>query len=130
MIILFTNYSGYANQLNKKISSDTLNIDGNFNIDYNTRDTTIKLQGYNDFNYNYCYIPNLKRYYFVTNNSIRRNNIIFLSLHIDVLETYKKQILNSKIRLKNNSVDNTTIFESEKIVNDEFVNIMVTLGGA
>lgn len=130
MNIIFTNYTGYANQLNKNISSDSIAIDGNFNIDYNTRDTIIKLQGYNVFNYNYCYIPELKRYYFITASNVRRNGLLYLSLHIDVLQTYKKQINNAKIRLKNNSVDNTTIFQSDKIVNDTFTNIMITLGGA
>lgn len=130
MIIDFTNYSGYSNQLNKKIDDKMLSIDGNFNINYNTRDTTIKLQGYNEFNYNYCYIPDLNIYYFITNSDIRRNGLVYITLHIDVLQTYKEQILKSKIRLKNNSVDNETIFESEQITTDNFINVLVSLGGA
>lgn len=130
MIINFTNYNGYSNQLNKNISENVLSINGNYNINYNTRDTIIKLQGYNEFNYNYCYVPNLDIYYFIVNTDIRRNGIVFLTLHIDVLQTYKEQILKAKIRLKNNSVDNTTVFESKKIVNDDFINVLVTLGGA
>lgn len=129
MDIIFYKYSGYNNQLNKKFGDDTLTVTGDFNIDFNTRDTTIKLQGYSDFDYNYCYIPNVKRYFFITNCNIRRNGIVFMSLHIDVLQTYKEQINNAKIRLKNNSTDNTTVFRSDDIVSDSFNTIMITLGG-
>lgn len=129
MDIIFYKYSGYSNQLNKNFSDDTLTITGDFNIDFNTRDTTVKLQGYNDFDYNYCYIPSIKRYFFITNCNIRRNGIVFITLHVDVLQTYKEQINNAKIRLKNNSTDNTTVFKSVDIVNDDFTTIMVALGG-
>lgn len=45
-----------------------------------------------NFNYNYCYIPILKRYYFVTSLNVYRNGIIEVSLSIDVLMTYKDKL--------------------------------------
>ena len=46
--------------------------------------------------YNYCYIPALNnRYYFITNMQIE-GKTIKISLHIDVLYTYKNIILSSQ----------------------------------
>lgn len=128
MDIIFYKYIGYTNQLNKTLENE-LTITGNFNINFDTRDTIIRIQGYNDFEYNYCYIPNINRYYFITNTDIRRNSIVFLSLHIDVLQTYKQEILNSKIRLENENTNNILTFQSEKIVNDNSSMILITIGG-
>lgn len=41
---------------------------------------------------NYCYIPLLNRYYFVTGISSVRNNLWELNCHCDVLETYKDNV--------------------------------------
>lgn len=128
MDIIFYKYIGYTNQLNKTLENG-LTITGNFNINFDTRDTIIRLQGYNDFEYNYCYIPNINKYYFITNTDIRRNGITFLSLHIDVLQTYKQDILNSKIRLENENTNNILTFQSEKIINDTSNMILITIGG-
>lgn len=128
MNIIFYNYNGYSNKLNKTLTGgDTLS--GDFNINYDTSDTVIKLRISNDFNYNYCYIPSLERYYFVTVKEIYRNGIVLLSLHIDVLQTYKEKILAASIRLADEKTQETKIFTSDDIVNGSFVNVMVTLGG-
>lgn len=47
-------------------------------------------------NYNFCYIPTFKRYYFIDNISIQRQNLFVLDLKVDVLESYKEDILKSK----------------------------------
>lgn len=46
-------------------------------------------------NYNYCFIPKFKRYYFLTDITIQRQNLFIINLDIDVLESYKNDILNS-----------------------------------
>lgn len=128
MNIVFYNYNGYTNKLNK-VLSDGFTVTGNFNIDYNTSDTVIKIANIETFNYNYCYVEDTNKYYFVEVKNINRNNILFLNLHIDVLQTYREKINNAKIRLANNKTNTSKVFNSEKIINDDFVNIMVTLGG-
>lgn len=45
--------------------------------------------------YNYCYIPDFKRYYFVNNITLQPGKRAILSCHVDVLMTYQIQILNS-----------------------------------
>ena len=62
--------------------------------------------------YNYCYIRELQRYYFIDNIIIESNNIKKYLLSIDVLMSYKNQIMNNK----------THIIESENILNADNIN--------
>lgn len=48
--------------------------------------------------YNYAYIPNFERYYFIVDVEVLNKRIVRLRLHTDVLETYKTDILNSTVR--------------------------------
>lgn len=47
-------------------------------------------------NLNYIYIPDFNRYYFVTDVSTIRNGIWVLSCRVDVLESFKSEILSQK----------------------------------
>lgn len=42
--------------------------------------------------YNYCYISAFNRYYFINDITSVRNNLWLLSMHVDVLESYKDKI--------------------------------------
>ena len=46
--------------------------------------------------YNYLYIPDFKRYYFINNIQSIRNNLWRIDTHVDVLHTYANEILNHK----------------------------------
>lgn len=94
-------------------------------------------------NYNYCYIPKFKRYYFLTNITIQRQNLFIIDLDIDVLESYKNDILNSVAYISQTINSNPyynrdyeteirkkcTIYKSS--ITNELNNniIMVTVGG-
>lgn len=54
-----------------------------------------------NFNYNYCYIEKLNRYYFISDITIERNNLLSIALKEDVLMTYKEQIKQSHGIIKN-----------------------------
>ena len=56
----------------------------------------IELQS-NAFQYNYCYIPAFGRYYFVQQAVILNNARLEYHLSVDVLATYKTEILNSEL---------------------------------
>ena len=42
---------------------------------------------------NYCYIPEFRRYYFIVNMESIHNTICTLQLHVDVLMSYKEQLM-------------------------------------
>lgn len=46
--------------------------------------------------YNYMYIPEFKRYYFITNMSLDKANNMIITTHVDVLMTYAESIPNIK----------------------------------
>ena len=45
--------------------------------------------------YNYAYIPEFRRYYFITDMQSYRNNFVLLSLSVDVLFSFRNEILNN-----------------------------------
>lgn len=51
---------------------------------------------------NYCYIPEFGRYYFVNNITSIRKNLWEFTMHVDVLTTYKRQILNNYAIIERN----------------------------
>lgn len=57
--------------------------------------------------YNYCFIRELNRFYFIDDVVIENNGIRNYKLSIDVLMTYKTEIMNNK----------THIIESENVIN-------------
>lgn len=54
---------------------------------------------------NYVYIAEFKRYYFITDFTVSRTNLVSLHLHVDVLESFKTELLKCSCitsRQKNN----------------------------
>lgn len=45
--------------------------------------------------YNYCYIPDFSRYYFVVDVASIRNNLWAITLKVDVLMSFQESILNT-----------------------------------
>ena len=68
-------------------------------------------------NVNYMYIKEFGRYYYMTDIVSLRNNLIEISGHVDVLSTYRSQILANDAILaragKSNSYYNTYLEDSE-----------------
>ena len=54
---------------------------------------------------NYVYIPDFNRYYFINDITSVRQNLWRLSLHVDVLMSYKKEINNIKAFVSRNEFD-------------------------
>lgn len=102
----------------------------------------IHSENYIDFNY--AYIEQFHRYYFVDNVVIYPNNIYQISLNVDVLETYKESILKNTVHVtrKENSnpyeynTNSITQYQNEKIeisglnfkLQDDFI-VIVNKGG-
>lgn len=94
-------------------------------------------------NYNYLYIHELNRYYFIENVSVTITGLYKVQLHCDLLETYKNDILDS-FALINQSGNNNKyydggylsqsnydvdIYKSNKVFNSAKTLVITTLGG-
>lgn len=64
--------------------------------------------------FNYMYIPDFNRYYFI-GDIVSKNNVIWeVSGHVDVLETYKQQILSNTAILKRQQNKFNTYLNDER----------------
>lgn len=89
--ILYENQSD-SNVINKNLTGRKV-VDIVMKNQNNLIDLVIKLQtDINIIKYNYCYIPDFKRYYFIQDIEICNKNMYNLYLHIDLLETYKQEL--------------------------------------
>ena len=92
--------------------------------------------------YNYAKIPFFNRYYFIDEFKRGTNGLITLDLSVDVLETYKNDILSSPATIttktglgyQDSSVDvdarkTITTQKSDTILGDETSIVLSTIGG-
>lgn len=79
---------------------------------------------------NYCYIGEFSRYYFIEDIKQVRKNLYKLRCKVDVLESYKLQILNAKDIEFINSVEvlQSTIHATETPIH-EVSYVLSTIGG-
>lgn len=97
MTIIFYKTLSKPNEINK-VLQNSFTITGNFKTDTDIIKPIIKVLNttdFNIFNYNYCYISELKRYYFVEDITILADKLFSISLSLDVLYSYKNAILSS-----------------------------------
>lgn len=88
------------------VTDDNVNVvDDNGDIVSATLDNT--------FNINYCYIEDFNRYYFVKDVTFVRKDHYILNLHVDVLSTYKDDLLNTTALIERNEYEyDATLFDN------------------
>lgn len=93
-IILYNNKSE-NNQINKVLSNSTT-ITGTLRdeTDYITPSILIATD---PTNFNYIYIENFKRYYFINRTETIRTGLWRISCNVDVLESFKDEILSLEV---------------------------------
>lgn len=96
-IQFYNNHSG-VNIINKNLEVVGEEINFTLKEDTNILNPVLKLAGYNGGNY--CYIPDFNRYYFIDNYNLNSQGIYELFLSVDVLATYKDDLLNGKLLIK------------------------------
>ena len=93
---------------------------------------------------NYVYSPNFKRYYFITGIEILTKTLVGVSLNVDVLESFKDNILAGTVHITESSnvdnyypkeLDSLTSMESHKFISNKELalnpsKVLATLGGA
>lgn len=92
MKIEFYKNSSEKNKIGKSISNK-LTLSGNLRDECSITSPSILVESTSLVNYNYCYIPEFKRYYFISDIVSVRNNLWRVSLKCDVLESFKSDIL-------------------------------------
>lgn len=99
MQIEFYKNSSEKNKIGKSLSSK-LTLSGNLRDECSITSPSILVEATSLVDYNYCYIPEFKRYYFISDITSVRNNLWRVSLKCDVLESFKSDILNSSCIVK------------------------------
>lgn len=79
------------NELDKQLTGETL-VAGDSRGDINLFQPSIIVKDVEVNQFNYCYIVELKRYYFVENFTIRPNGLAVIQLKVDVLMSFKDDI--------------------------------------
>lgn len=131
-------YTQDPNTVNKTLGNP-YTVTGYMTNDLEIDSPTIKLTSY-DLEYNYIYIPVLKRYYFIDGVRIDPNGIWHIQLSIDVLMTFKDEIEHAQITItkqKTNNLDSAgyekrlTKFKTVEVTNpfdfDEKVTLLIGL---
>lgn len=106
MLITLMHTDSEYNALNKN-TEDIANIYGVLREGSSIIDPVINMSNIDNYigNVNYAFIPNFNRYYFVTNIESVQNNIWKISMHVDVLYTYRHEIENNKAIIERNEID-------------------------
>ena len=115
MRIKLYNTSSDVNVLDKVLENEEIIDNADTNRDYNILNPIVRLVTENVFNY--CYIPDLGKYYYISNPIYLRHGIVELHLSIDVLMSYKdkiKEIVATNIDSENyNKYDSSNTFATE-----------------
>lgn len=81
------------NKINKSLSNGTI-LTGTMRDSSSIINPVILVEGSAFNDYNYAYIPQFDRYYFIKGITNYRNNLWILELECDVLMSFKSSILN------------------------------------
>lgn len=93
IIKLYKNLSD-KNHVDKDITQMGNQIIGYLRDNCSVIDPVIQIEDYSGFDFsevNYAYIPDFKRYYYI-NNITLKNKLVELSMHVDVLMSYRDEI--------------------------------------
>lgn len=102
-----------SNKINKTLTS-SMSFTGTLKDECSVLNPTIFIESDNLSDYNYLYIKEFNRYYFINDIKNVRNNIWSITGEVDVLYTYKDKILSLPLILEKSENDN----HSNKMLND------------
>lgn len=89
-----------------KVLGEAIRYQGELRDECDILNPVLTIEGLNpDTTFNYCYIPDFKRYYFITESSVVRTGLIQFNLHVDVLQSWSKEILELEAIISRNEYD-------------------------
>lgn len=120
-IDLYTTDSA-KNTLNKQLTK-VRTIDATI-LEYDQNVDNLRISLYTNDIFNYVYIPDFQRYYFVNDVSISENGIKIYDLACDLLMTFADIVKQSIIKLEGNTI---TINQSDVQIDRTPTNIFIVL---
>lgn len=138
-------YNGNRNTVNKQLD-DGIEFNGEIFKETNVLYPTLTIRVSDVFDFNYCYIPLLERYYFIDSITYISIDKVKLKLSVDVLKSYQHEILSASATVTQThkpdkySSNREIIynrkpnfekieFPNKKLFNDTGTMIMVTIKG-
>ena len=145
MDIILCKNNSEPNKINK-VLSDQYTLSGTLKEQTSITTPSIMIESENPVGFNYAYIPDFNRYYFISDIVNISNNLWRINLKVDVLESFKSDILSSSAILSDSEVigsDNymsgdvwkTKVKDTTNIINfpygllDDGEFILITAGG-
>lgn len=128
--IIFYRNSSEHNTVNKTLL-EPLNLQGRIKNTTSIINPDLTIEHNGVFDYNYCYIPRFKRYYFVKDIVLLRTNLWQITLSIDTLMSYKDNILELPALVDRNQFEYDLKIEDEKVdfqYGKELVNTEISTG--
>lgn len=138
------NYDGKPNEVNKTLQENS-EYTGLLNASFNMLTPVVRFRTRTPVTFNYVYIEELNRYYFVSELT-QDGDLCTVRLRVDVLQTYKEEILassatftkgenvNKYLSNRSNVVDvrpniRKLNFPNKELINETGSIIMVTIKG-
>lgn len=145
MDITFYINNSEKNKISKNLTNNT-HISGTLRNETGVMNPVILIHSVNPTKFNYVYIPEFNRYYFITDMVSIRTDIWQIKLHVDVLMSFKNSLKNVKVILNDSEVEGadnyltgeqwvTNVKDTTNIVNfpngllDNGEYILITAGG-
>ena len=126
MTVIFYKYDSIKNKINKTLSNGLTINDVVIQNDFDITDFELLIKN-NNFNseYNYCYIQDLGRYYFIESVEKMNGTIYKIRVSVDVLKSYANDIQNISaiITKSENPDDNFVNCEVSGNYTNEVINL-------
>ena len=126
MTVIFYKYNDIKNKINKTLSGGLTVNDVIMHNDFDITAFELLIKN-SDFNseYNYCYIQDLGRYYFIESVEKMNGTIYKIRLTVDVLKSFSTQIenINAIITKSENPDDNFVDCEKSENYTSEVINL-------
>ena len=126
MTVIFYKYNDIKNKINKTLSGGlTVNdVIMHNDFDITAFELLIKNSAFNS-EYNYCYIQDLGRYYFIESVEKMNGTIYKIRVSVDVLKSFSTQIenINAVITKSENPDDNFVDCEKSENYTSEVINL-------
>ena len=126
MTVIFYKYNDIKNKINKTLSGGLTVNDVIMHNDFDITAFELLIKN-SDFNseYNYCYIQDLGRYYFIESVEKMNGTIYKIRVSVDVLKSFSTQIenINAIITKSENPDENFVDCEKSENYTSEVINL-------